>query len=249
VSERCQHADTAAAYLLGALPDAERREFERHLAGCAHCREDVASLRFVADALPLAVPPVPPPAALRDRLMETVRAEAEVLSAAGAGADRPATPPAPARRRFALPLGRPLAIAGAAVSLLLGLALGFGIGAATDDEPARTQTVVQVRTVQATVTPAAAPRGSAVIVVRNGVATLRVTGLPVPPQGKIYEVWLLRRGAAAPSPTDALFSVSTRGSGRVALPSVFGVEQVLVTAEPVGGSRAPTSQPFIAATL
>ena len=32
MSERCQHADTVAAYLLGALPDAERREFEAHLA-------------------------------------------------------------------------------------------------------------------------------------------------------------------------------------------------------------------------
>ena len=84
---------------------------------------------------------------------------------------------------------------------------------------------------------------------RDGVATLRVRGLPAPPQGKVYEVWLLRRGAAAPSPTDALFSVSTRGSGRVALPSVRGVEQVLVTAEPDGGSQAPTSQPFISATL
>ncbi|HEX7291919.1 MAG TPA: zf-HC2 domain-containing protein, partial [Conexibacter sp.] len=95
MSERCQHADTVAAYLLGALADAERRDFERHLAACAHCREDVASLRVVADALPLAVPPVAPPPALRARLMETVRAEADVLSAAGAAADRPA----PARRR------------------------------------------------------------------------------------------------------------------------------------------------------
>jgi hypothetical protein len=69
------------------------------------------------------------------------------------------------------------------------------------------------------------------------------------PEGKVYEVWLLRRGAAAPSPTDALFSVSTQGSGRVALPSVRGVEAVLVTAEPSGGSQAPTSQPFINAAL
>lgn len=180
--------------------------------------------------------------------METVRAEAEVLSAAGAAADRPARARA-RRRRFALPLGRPLAIAGTAVALVLGVALGFGIGAATNDEPTKTQTVVQVRTVQASVTPETAPRGTAVIVVRDGVATLRVRGLPVPPAGKVYEVWLLRRGAAAPSPTDALFSVSTKGSGRVALPSVRGVEQVLVTAEPAGGSPAPTSQPFISATL
>lgn len=246
MSERCQHADTAAAYLLGALAGAERHEFEAHLATCAHCREDVAGLRVVADALPLAVPPVPPPPALRERLMATVHAEADVLSAAGAAADRPA----PARRRrFTLSLGRPLALAGAAAVLLVGLAVGFGIGTATNGTQTKTQTVVQVRTVQASVTPATAPRGTAVIVVRDGVATLRVKGLPAPPKGKIYEVWLLRRGAQAPSPTDALFSVSTEGSGRVALPSVNDVEQVLVTAEPDGGSQAPTSQPFISATL
>ncbi len=248
MSERCQHADTVAAFLLGALSDAERREFQAHMATCAHCREDVTSLRLVADALPLAVPPVSPPPQLRDRLMETVRAEADVLKAAGPAADRPR--PAPQRRRrFALSFGRPLAIAGAAGALVLGVALGLGIGAATNDTTTKTQTVVQVRTVQARVDTAAAPRGNAVIVVRDGVATLRVTGLPAPPKGKVYEVWLLRRGAAAPSPTDALFSVSTRGSGRVALPSVSGVEAVLVTAEPDGGSQAPTSQPFINAAL
>jgi anti-sigma-K factor RskA len=244
VSERCQHADTVAAFLLGALSDAERREFQAHMSTCAHCREDVASLRLVADALPLAVPPVAPSPQLRDRLMETVRAEADVLSAAGPAADRPQT-----QRRFTLSFGRPLALAGAAMALVLGVALGLGIGAATDNGSTKTQTVVQVRTVQARVDTAAAPRGSAVIVMRDGVATLRVTGLPAPPQGKVYEVWLLRRGAAAPSPTDALFSVSTRGSGRVALPSVDGVEAVLVTAEPDGGSSAPTSQPFINAAL
>jgi len=248
MTERCQHAETVAAYLLGALADTERRDFEQHLTGCAHCREDVASLRVVADALLVAVPPVSPPPALRERVMQTVRAEADVLSAAGAAADTPA-PQRARRRHLRLSFGRPLAVAGAAVALLLGVALGFGLGTATNDEQTKTQTVVQVRTVQATVTPETAPRGTAVIVVRNGVATLRVRGLPVPPPGKVYEVWLLRRGAAAPSPTDALFSVSTQGSGRVALPSVRGVEQVLVTAEPSGGSQAPTSQPFISATL
>jgi hypothetical protein len=247
MSERCQHADTVAVFLLGALSDPERREFEAHLATCGQCREDVANLRLVSDALLLAVPPVAPPPQLRDRLMETVRAEAEVLEAAGPAADRPR----PARRRrFAPAFSRPLALAGAIVALVLGAALGFGVGTATNDEQTKTQTFVQVRTVQAAVDATAAPRGTAVIVLRDGVATLRVRGLPSPPPGKVYEVWLLRRGAAAPSPTDALFSVSRgKGSGRIALPSVRGVEAVLVTAEPDGGSSAPTSQPFINASL
>lgn len=246
MSDRCQHADTVAAYLLGALPEPERAQFEAHLASCLQCREDVAHLRVVADVLPLAVPPVAPPPQLRERLLQTVRAEAEVLHAAGPAADRPRAPHR-ARRRIALPLGRPLALAASLGALVLGAAVGFGIGTSTNDE--QTRTVVQVRTVRAAVDAAAAPRGNALIVVRDGVATLRVTGLPAPPPGKVYEVWLLRRGAAAPSPTDALFSVSTQGSGRVALPSVRGVEAVLVTAEPDGGSSAPTSQPFINASL
>ncbi len=66
MSERCQHADTVAAYLLGALVDAERTQFEAHLAGCAQCREDVATLRVVTEALPLAVEPVAPPPQLRE---------------------------------------------------------------------------------------------------------------------------------------------------------------------------------------
>lgn len=245
MSDRCQHTDTVAAYLLGALADAERTEFEAHLTGCASCREGVAELRLVADVLPLAVPPVPAPPQLRERILDTVRAEAELLHAAGSSADRPR----PARRRFPSLFARPVAIAGAAAALVVGVAVGFGLGNVTDDEPA-TRTVVQVRTVQAEVDPATAPRGAAFIVLRNGVATLRVRGLPQPPRGYVYEVWLLRRGAAAPSPTDALFGVSRAdGSGRVALPNVRGVEAVLVTAEPAGGSPAPTTQPFINAPL
>jgi hypothetical protein len=245
MSERCTHADTVAAYLLSALAAAERTEFETHMATCPSCREDVATLGLVVDALPLAVTPVTPSPQLRDRLMATVHAEAEVLHAAGPAADRPR--PARRRRRFAPRVGRPLALAGAAAALALGVVAGFGIGTATNDE--QTKTVVQVRTVRAEVDAATAPGGSALIVLRDGVATLRVRGLPQPPKGYVYEVWLLRRGAAAPSPTDALFGVSHRGSGRVALPSTRGVEAVLVTAEPDGGSSAPTSQPFINASL
>lgn len=243
MSEHCQHHDTVAAYLLGALSDREHREFETHLAGCSQCREDVAELRLVSDALLVAAPPVQPPAELRERLMETVRAEAEVLSAAGPAADAP-KPVRVRRRRFALQ--RPLALAGAAAAVV-GVALGFGLGSATNG--GGTRTVVQVRTVEAAVSDPAAPRGAATIVERGGVATLQVRGLPLPPPGKVYEVWLVRRGVAAPAPTDALFSVSHAGSGRVALPSVQNVTTVLVTAEPDGGSQAPTSRPFISASL
>ncbi len=43
-----------AAYVLGALSDADRREFEAHLAGCVSCRAAVAELSGVAPLLSLA---------------------------------------------------------------------------------------------------------------------------------------------------------------------------------------------------
>ena len=245
MSERCQHADTVAAYLLGALTEPERAQFETHLATCASCRDDVATLGYVVDALPAAAPPARPPVELRARLMETVRAEADVLHAAGPLADRP-------RRSWSWLEGmrrRPLALAGAFGVLLLAVLGGFGLRAATNQSTTRTVVQVRTRTVLASVDQSAAPKGAAFVVLRDGTGTLRVKGLPAPPRGYVYEVWLLRRGAAAPSPTDALFSVDHHGSGRVALPSVHGVTTVLVTAEPDVGSQAPTTKPFIDASL
>ena len=39
-----------AAYVLGALPGAERHAFEEHLEGCADCRRAVAELLNVLEA-------------------------------------------------------------------------------------------------------------------------------------------------------------------------------------------------------
>ncbi len=80
-------------------------------------------------------------------------------------------------------------------------------------------------------------------------AELVVSGMPEPALGKVYEVWL-KRGSAAVAPTDALFSVTSRGSGSVAVPgNLHGVEEVLVTSEPLGGSLRPTSTPVLRVAL
>ena len=42
----CQQVvELVTDYLEGALPDADRRRFERHLAGCPHCTEYLAQMR------------------------------------------------------------------------------------------------------------------------------------------------------------------------------------------------------------
>jgi hypothetical protein len=78
---------------------------------------------------------------------------------------------------------------------------------------------------------------------------LVVVGMPAPPPGRIYEVWL-EHGAAAPLPTDALFSVTKAGSGSVSVPGdLQGVSKVLVTDEPLGGSLKPTRTPVIVGSV
>jgi anti-sigma-K factor RskA len=236
--------DSAAAYLLGALPADELEAFEAHLVTCAACREEVDELAPAAQALPASVEPMAPPPELKGRLMAEVHREAALLAAAGPEADRaaPLAAPAPrrrARRRWALGLPR-LAPVAAALLLAAGIAVGVGVSQLGGDG---------ARTFTAQVDASRAPDAGVQIEVDDGDATLIAHGLPEPPSGRVYQVWLKRPGRA-PEPTSALFTPSRDGTATATVPgSLEGVEQVLVTDEPRGGSRMPTRQPLIAAAL
>ncbi len=238
-----QHwADSVGAYMLGALPDAERVEFEAHLATCPVCREDVERLRPAAEALPASPPPVAPPPELRDRIMAVVRSEAELLQAAGRRADEPQEPQTrPRARRSRRPRRAPrpaFVLAATVAALAAGVAGGLALSG--DDGPA-------VRTLAARVSD---PAASARLVVRGDHGTLVAHALPRPGAGRVYQVWLKRPGRAAPEPTDALFGVRRGGAASVDVPaSLEGVEAVLVTSEPEGGSDSPTRRPVIVARV
>ncbi len=226
--------DDAAASVLGALPEPEAAAFAAHLETCAACRAEVDGLRAAADLLPTAVPVLSPPPELRDRIMAVVEAEAEVLHAAGPSADRPA--PAARRPRWLRAL-RPAFAAAAAALVLAGA--GFGLGRLGGGEEERT-IVAQV----------AAPGGQATLRLREGEGRLEVRGLPAPPEGRVYQVWLLPEGeGAAPRPTTTLFSVTRDGRGAAEVPDVEDAQAVLVSDEPVGGSSAPTGDVVITAPL
>jgi anti-sigma factor RsiW len=61
----------AGAYVLDAVDDTERAAFERHLAGCAACADEVAGLRETAVRLSEAVA-LAPPAGHRDAVLAAV---------------------------------------------------------------------------------------------------------------------------------------------------------------------------------
>jgi len=229
--------DSAGAYLLGALPDDERAGFEAHLAGCDDCRAEVESLQVAVDALPMSAPQIAPPAALKDRIMVDVRRDAELLAAAGPAADR-APAVAPRRRRWRLALPAPLTAALAAGTLAVGIVIGglaFGGGGGE-------------RTVTASVDRTQAPKASAKLEVQDGRAVLVAQGLPPAPGRRVYQVWL-QRPSGAVVPTNALFTPRTDGSATATVGGVDNVKQVMVSAEPPGGSQQPTSKPILAARL
>jgi hypothetical protein len=231
----CEKRDQAAAYVLSALDRREGEGYGEHLASCAQCSAEVARLQPVADSLATSVSPVVASEELRSRVMASVRSEAELLHAAGAGADRPQ----PARR--------PRRRVGRAQAFVTALALGVGLligGFALDTGskvPATHVTAAQL---------ASMPPGAHGVLRQVGShAELVLTGVSQPPRGKIYELWVARAGAQ-PQATNALFGVTQAGSASVNVPgNLARVRQVMVTAEPLGGSLHPTSAPVVVAVL
>jgi anti-sigma-K factor RskA len=72
--------------------------------------------------------------------------------------------------------------------------------------------------------------------------------MPRAPRGRVYQVWLKRRGQQ-PTPSTALFMPDRTGHADVSVPeNTKGTEQLMVTQEPDGGSQQPTSPPVIIAT-
>lgn len=240
----CPHRDDAGAWVLGALDERETTTFHAHLQTCVTCRGEVAQLQPVADTLLLVAPQTRAPDAVRDRIMRTVRAEAELLAAAGPEADRPPrAAPAPARRRWRLAL-RP-AFAGALAAGLVAVVIAGGVldGADPSEQVARV-VPAQVEL------PASFRADASLVVHKDGDARLRMAGMPAPPDGRVYQVWVLREGETDPRPTDALFQPSEGGRATVEVPGgVRNVAAVLVTDEPDGGSPAPTREPTIVAPL
>ena len=236
MSERDRTADRrecggdVAAYALGALDPAEAEAFRRHLETCAVCKEELASFQQVVNELPLAAPPRGAPAAVRRKVMREVNADAR----------RRRDPGAPGRARrsggaASRLVTRPVLAMG--VALLIAVGVAVGVSAISSGPSTR---VIHGQVVGS---------GTAQLRILRGRGSLVVRHFAQPPAGKIYEVWLVR-GKSPPSPTSALFSVTSAGNGVVAVPgSLHGVSSVLVTPEPMGGSPKPTHTPVISVSL
>ena len=220
-TEHDRWREELAAYLLGALEPGEAAELERHLAGCEQCREELAWLRPAVQLLPEAVERVEPAPELRARLMEQVRSEA----------DRPSVPapdrePSPRRRFLTL---RP-AVGLAALALIVAAVAGYAIRGGGSDG-GETSTVVS-----------GSPPGVTVEMVSEGDSgTLHLANLPQLPPDEVLQAWVERDDQVVSAKT--LFVPNPDGTATAVIDDMTGVDTVMITAEPRGGSVQPTSAP------
>lgn len=251
-SEHDRRLEEAAAFALGAL-DADRVEdFERHLAGCERCQEELRWLTPAVQALPEAVEPQTPPPALKQRLMAEVRADAEAEAAAQTGERGRAAEGRLAGEGAAgssAGLGgwlRGLRIGGLTWKPLAGLAAvivivagGIGYAVGTGGGGGGNTHTWEIEP---------GGNGIAAKVVREGDrAEVRLANVAQLPQGKVLEAWVKRSGKVEAVP--ALFVPDQAGNATTTIEDMKDVSLVMVTREPTGGTKQPTSEPIVEVPL
>jgi Anti-sigma-K factor rskA/Putative zinc-finger len=228
-----------AAYLLGSLEPEESRALEDHLEECDRCRDELRWLQPAIDVIPASVPQLEAPPALRARLLAEVRSDAAQLAAAAPAAaarERRAAAVRDARgtggtldglRGLLLRPAAALAVAALIGAGVAGYALRGGGG-------------------QIDTTTTAASQGGmlrATLERHGDSGTLQLTGLAELPRSRVYQAWVQRDGRIEPS---SLFDARRDGTASTAIPhQLEGAEAVMVSSEPRGGSRQPTSAPLI----
>lgn len=219
----------SGAYALDAVTDDERAAFERHLAVCGSCREEVASLRETAAELSSLTYEEPSPA-LRGTLLEAVSSTRQL----------PPVVPEPPRRQPR----RGWLVAAAAAVIVGGVAVGV-TQPWRDDAPSQVLTVTDrvLADPQAQHITQRFDDGAEATVVKSdelGRAVLVTHDMPDAPQGHSYVVWLQQgdemvRAATMPQgPNNTVLL-----SGDASTASAAGV-----TVETDPEAAAPTQDPI-----
>lgn len=231
------------AYAVDALEEDERDAFEKHLATCQACVQEVRELTATAGRLALAATMPAPP-----------RLKAQVLQQIGeVRQERPSHRSAAIASRTARP-GRgmrwALAACLAGVAALGGTTVWQHQQAATarqeteDAQQQASQIAAVLSASDAKATTATVDGGahsSVVVSHASGRAVFIASGLATPPQGKVYQLWFAdgdhMRPAGLLDPARSDQSVLMTGT-------VQNASGMGITVEPAGGSQQPTSSPL-----
>ena len=242
----------SGAYAVDALDDAERAAFERHLAQCSDCQQEVASLRE-ATALMADDAVMTPPPGLRDSVLAGIKnirpippqtdsappTDSAPEAAAEDDADlAPVLPMRPRRRRIAGLV--------AAAAAILAVAGGVVLQPWQDDpgvnqmSPAD-QVLAAEDVKHVSIDFDDGSRATVFHSPKQGRAVLVTDNMAAPPKGKAFELWL-QDDAGAMVPAGLM---KKPGDNKVLLKGdAAKATGVGITVEPEGGSEEPTTEPI-----
>jgi hypothetical protein len=230
--------EEVAAYAIGGLDRDQVEDLENHLAGCKRCQEELRWLSPAVQALPEAVERQAPPPALKQRLMAEVRADVaagERQARTEERRERAASRPGIGEWLRGLNIGgmtwKPLA--GMALAILV-IAGGIGYAVGNDGGSGGAHTIE---------VPGGSSGIAAKVVTEDGRGELHLTGVEQLPEGKVLEAWVQRGNAVEPVP--ALFTPDHAGNASTTIENMKNVSAVLVTREPAGGTKVPTTEPIV----
>lgn len=209
--------DLLAAHALDAVDDVERARVERLLRSDPDAAAEAASFAETATRLAVAAS-VPPPAALRARVLEEVSRTRQAAPALAAGA--PARETRGASRRT-------VRLLAAACGVLLAGCLGLG-AAVLGGEDARPSLVAAGEFAG----------GTAALLQVDGEYVVAAQGVADLPDDRVYQLWAVE-GSAAPEPIGFLEDDGGALAGEVESWTPGAV--LAITEEPQGGSPQPTS--------
>jgi anti-sigma-K factor RskA len=253
----------AAPYVLGALDVDDRRAFEAHVATCPVCTEEVRSLRHVVDGLAFAVPQRTPRPELRSRVLAV--ASDGLRGDHLAGRERASH----LNTRARLPLAAALVLAfGLGIyAWQLQRRIATLEARLTDAEQGalsaqRTMLEAQRAADQAQTAMAVlaapdmvrvdlagqppAPGATArALWSRNRGMVFATTNLPLPPAGRVYQVWVVTAGAPVSA---GLLTPDSSGRATAFFSTPSDIPPpvaIAVTLEPAGGVTAPTGDRYL----
>ena len=218
------------SYVLDAVSDAERKEFERHLQHCPTCDAEVRGLRETAARLARTCA-MTPPARMEQQVLAATYRTRQLL-------------PLPADRPHRIPriprIPRRVAVLAAAAGVAVAAGLGVTqLSAQHQLDQARATAIARVVTApDARVDTAPTSAGGSVTVVTSAAlheSVVSASGMASLPSGRVYQVWVM-------SPSGARSAGLIHGSSLLAS-AVRPGDRIGVTVEPAGGTAQPTTTP------
>jgi anti-sigma-K factor RskA len=255
--------DLAELYALDAVTDDERRAIEEYIsaAPAAERTSFFERVRLSRETLTRTFKAEEePPADLFDRIVAQLPAQlpAQFPTPApspapeqeGNGPEGPTDELAKARQRREerrRPAGTRRWLAGIAAAAAIALG-GVGVGSYIADQNDPLNQVVRADDVREASVPVAAG-GTATVLVSSSKDALvvKMNGVPAPPEGKVYQMWLIPKDGSAPVSQGLMDEAAL--SKPAVVEGIASAAALGITVEPVGGSKSPTLPTVAAAPL